>query len=47
MATCPHFFTESLNAQLDDLLYEVCEDLQLSKARYKQAEDGLRTDTKR
>jgi hypothetical protein len=33
------FFTESRTAQLDDLLYEVCEDLQLGKSRYKQAEE--------
>ena len=33
------FFTEEFTNQLDDLLFEVCEDLQLSPYRYIQAND--------
>jgi len=35
----PHFFTESHRLQLDDLLYEICQELQLSPFRHNQAEE--------
>jgi hypothetical protein len=37
------FFTEEAKSQLDDLLYEVCRDLQLSSSRYKLAEERYGT----
>jgi hypothetical protein len=37
MAAPSTFFTEDFGLQLDDLLYEICEELQLSSSRYKQA----------
>lgn len=37
MAAPATFFTEDFGLQLDDLLYEICEELQLSSTRYKQA----------
>jgi hypothetical protein len=37
MAAPSTFFTEDFGLQLDDVLYEICEELQLSSSRYKQA----------
>jgi len=36
------FFTESAQTHLDDLLREVCDDLQLSPSRHRQAEERYR-----
>lgn len=40
------FITESLKTQLDDLLCQVCEELQLARSRYKQAEERYQAVTK-
>jgi Second Messenger Oligonucleotide or Dinucleotide Synthetase domain len=43
MATAPALhFTESIEAQLDDLLMRICVDLQLDETRYKLAERSYR-----
>ncbi|HEY2390392.1 MAG TPA: nucleotidyltransferase [Candidatus Angelobacter sp.] len=39
MAAPTMFFTEDFGLQLDDLLYEIGEELQLSTSRYQQAQD--------
>jgi hypothetical protein len=47
MAITPvQFFTETSTRCLDSLLYEVCEELQLGKFRYKQAEDRYKAVSK-
>ena len=39
MAAPAMLFTEDRSLQLDDLLYEICEELQLSSSRYKLAQE--------
>lgn len=43
MAAPSMLFTEDASLQLDDLLYEVCEELQLSTSRYQQAQERYET----
>ena len=37
MAAPAFFFTNDPHSQMDDLLWRICEELQLSPARYQQA----------
>jgi hypothetical protein len=39
MAAPTMFFTEDFALQLDDLLYEICEELQLSRSRHQQVQE--------
>jgi Second Messenger Oligonucleotide or Dinucleotide Synthetase domain len=39
MAASTMFFTEDPALQLDDVLYEICEDIQLSRFRHEQAQE--------
>jgi len=43
VGSAPAFFTEDFLLQLDDLLFEICEDLQLSPSRYRLAEERYKT----